>query len=72
MRGFIELRVRAINEAPTKKPKGGTGEFKIDMQRQKKEKGKWASIVESWECKQIETKTQGIKWVYVDNKWREI
>jgi hypothetical protein len=47
LRGFIELRVRAINEAPTKKPKGGTGEFKIDMQRQKKEKGKWASIVES-------------------------
>jgi hypothetical protein len=38
LRGFIELRVRAINEAPTKKPKGGTGEFKIDMQRQKKKR----------------------------------
>jgi hypothetical protein len=38
LRGFIELRVRAINEAPTKKPKRGTGEFKIDMQRQKKKR----------------------------------
>jgi hypothetical protein len=38
LRGFIELRVRAINEAPTKKPKRGTGEFKIDMQRHKKKR----------------------------------